>query len=572
MNYKKFPKRPFQKIALSFSGGGYRATGFHLGAMSYLNRTQYQGKPLLLNVEMISTVSGGTLTGIVYALKTVQGASFEEFYAFLLERLTSEDLVREGISMLNNDAQWNNEHKTKNLINAFAELYNKKFTDGKVLKDLISDNSHLKNFVFNSTEFNNGINFRFKNPDNTKDKNYSGNFYNRVPNEISSFIKLGDIMAASSCFPGGFEPILWPKDFVYNGGDIIMNAKTANSLDTGLMDGGIYDNQGIESILNYKKHKAPYFDLVIISDVASPFMEPYKAVDESSKPVLKKLTIKAVSSKIKALSKTVDRALIFLMVLFLALPLLSNYANTIWTGICITSAIFMLGTFIIKRIITVKIKNERKQAFDWFNEKIPPFYIEKLSNLKIEEMSVARLLPLLLNRLNSLVSLLMDVFLKITRRLNYDKLYADERYTFRRISNLVKELTVYDFNMRLNREGKIDKASENPNSLLTNNYDETVGREISKVVEEASGFGTTLWFTDKEKTDGMLNKLVATGQMTMCYNLIKYIEKIKYEKDNMFSALQPEVRKELDEMLRLCERDWLQFKENPFIMTNKLNF
>ena len=69
----KIPKHPLQRIAISCSGGGYRAASFHLGALSYLNRVQFKGKPLLENVKMISTVSGGTLTGIVYALYKQRG-------------------------------------------------------------------------------------------------------------------------------------------------------------------------------------------------------------------------------------------------------------------------------------------------------------------------------------------------------------------------------------------------------------------------------------------------------------------------------------------------------------------
>src|ERR1700761_7840434 len=111
---------PLAKIALSFSGGGYRAASFHLGTMSYLNRLSFQGKPLLENIKMISTVSGGTITGIVYALYCQQGKSFDETYTFLMDKLRRLDLLKMGIEKLNPDAQWNNPFKRKNLINAFA--------------------------------------------------------------------------------------------------------------------------------------------------------------------------------------------------------------------------------------------------------------------------------------------------------------------------------------------------------------------------------------------------------------------------------------------------------------------
>src|SRR5687768_7026588 len=114
------PPQPFEKIALSCSGGGYRAASFHLGSMSYLNNLQFNGKPLLENVKLISTVSGGTITGIVYALMKQENKSFAEIYNFLLEKLMELDLVKTGIMRLNPDAPWINLNKSKNLINAFA--------------------------------------------------------------------------------------------------------------------------------------------------------------------------------------------------------------------------------------------------------------------------------------------------------------------------------------------------------------------------------------------------------------------------------------------------------------------
>ena len=62
-------KTPFEKIALSLSGGGYRAAAFHLGSMAYLDHAKFDGISLLENVKIISTVSGGTITGVFYAYR-----------------------------------------------------------------------------------------------------------------------------------------------------------------------------------------------------------------------------------------------------------------------------------------------------------------------------------------------------------------------------------------------------------------------------------------------------------------------------------------------------------------------
>src|SRR5690606_18169445 len=106
MEMNQLSTSPFEKIAMGMSGGGYRAGAFHLGALSYLNKLEYNGTSLLSHIKMISTVSGGSITGIVYVIQKQEGKSFEEIYQFLLKKLKSIDLVQEGIKKLNPDAIW----------------------------------------------------------------------------------------------------------------------------------------------------------------------------------------------------------------------------------------------------------------------------------------------------------------------------------------------------------------------------------------------------------------------------------------------------------------------------------
>ncbi|HWB93642.1 MAG TPA: patatin-like phospholipase family protein, partial [Puia sp.] len=233
------PATPLEKIAFSCSGGGYRAASFHLGTMSYLHRLSYQGKPLLENVKMLSTVSGGTITGIVYTLQRQQGKSFPEIYHFLLQKLQTLDLLKLGIEKLNPDAPWQNPYKRKNLINAFAELYDEHFTQGATFAALEEMSCHLEAVAFNSTEFDNAVDFRFRN----HGTGIFGNYYLRIGRAQATEVRLSDAMAASTCFPGGFEPILWPDDFLYPGASALETLK--RGAPTGIMDGGIYDNQGI---------------------------------------------------------------------------------------------------------------------------------------------------------------------------------------------------------------------------------------------------------------------------------------------------------------------------------------
>ncbi|WP_293311074.1 patatin-like phospholipase family protein [Pedobacter sp. UBA5917] len=94
INEIKVPENPLNHIALSLSGGGYLAASFHLESMFYLNKVTLKNKPLLENVKMISTVSGGTITGVVYALMMQQKKDFDTFYKFLLDNLQNLDLIK----------------------------------------------------------------------------------------------------------------------------------------------------------------------------------------------------------------------------------------------------------------------------------------------------------------------------------------------------------------------------------------------------------------------------------------------------------------------------------------------
>lgn len=553
------PERPLERIALSLSGGGYRAASFHLGSMSYLNRVSYNNTPLLENVKMISTVSGGTITGVVYSLMKQDQRSFGEIYSFIMERLETVDLLKEGIEKLGPKGKWENGEKAVNLINSFAELYDKHFTAGKTFSVFDEMRSHLEAVVFNSTEFRYAINFRFRN----WGSGYFGNKNIRVPHDAAGEVKLSDAIAASSCFTGGFEPLLWPKDFMHGKSDNlrVLN-KSAEQL--GLMDGGIYDNQGIESILLYndsKKERA--FDLVIISDVASPYMEPYRATPQNDTEGFRKLSVDQINRKARRISRMATLVLLALTALFALLPMLDNYSHNFTNGILLGLAGGFLILFIAKLWIASRVKKISRYINTTIKKLVPPFHLEKLRHLKIEQLAFGRLEPLVMDRINSLVKLMMDVFLKIVRRLNYDKLYDNPDFGNRRISNLIRELTEEDFSNKRSTAG-----NARSNSVIGNDYETAIGPAIKKIAEESAVFGTTLWFTDEPgRLDSMLNKLVATGQFTMCYNLIVYLESLMFDDKNDFNAYAQDTKDEVRKLYETVVADWQMFKVDPMFLT-----
>jgi hypothetical protein len=76
----------------------------------------------------------------------------------------------------------------------------------------------LQEVIFNATEFRTGIAFRFQYCANKKGKIGNGNI--SIDRSDAADIRIADIVAASSCFPGGFEPLAFPGDFNWSDADI----------------------------------------------------------------------------------------------------------------------------------------------------------------------------------------------------------------------------------------------------------------------------------------------------------------------------------------------------------------
>ena len=69
-----------KKIGLALSGGGYRAAAYHIGTLRALHRLG-----ILDKVDVISSVSGGSITAAYYALNK---ENYEDFEKSFIERLS----------------------------------------------------------------------------------------------------------------------------------------------------------------------------------------------------------------------------------------------------------------------------------------------------------------------------------------------------------------------------------------------------------------------------------------------------------------------------------------------------
>ena len=589
MNSPKLPTKPLERIAMTLSGGGYRAASFHLGAFDYLNQVKLGEKPLLQNVRLISTVSGGTICGALYAHMLKNGHSFEAYFQRMHVFMRDYDLIGKGLEKLTYDKNWE-KHKRKNLINAFSQIYDRDLLDGATFKefmDLPDEKVHLDEVIFNATEFKHGLWFRFQN------EGYCGNKFINLNEDEKAELKLGDIVAASSCFPSGFEPLAFPHDFAHESAtNLKLKCKYEDYQNgpVGLMDGGIVDNQGIQSALlsekrlrrriarqkkdddadedfrDYFQDIERQYDLMFVSDVSSPYMEQLGLAESNSSEFLESLSLGKIVAWLNKMNN-LFRLFIILFVISAVFLGISLY-NPEWLpgegrgfsgGFAFLCGLFLLpvlGYIYFKR----KIRNEINEAHPGSDEYepgkryqirdfVPPYYQRYLPYFSKLNLKVLK--PMTEDRVTSVLSMVNDVFMKQVRRLLYTQLYTDDNWDFRRLANHIYELRAGDLSKRYYYQS-LDRELQH------------VSDQISAAAAKATSMGTTLWFTDEEKEDGMIEHLIACGQFATCYNLLEYLCLIRAEAD--YQQLDEQVRASLDDLWDQMMRDWRQFQKDPFFM------
>ena len=356
---------------------------------------------------------------------------------------------------------------------------------------------------------------------------------------------MADILASSSCFPGGFEPINFPTDFIYDGARNLKTLSQHPAYPIGIMDGGIVDNQGIEPVLlaeDRMKRRAANpdsggkeLDLIIISDVASPYMEAYVASVQNKPKGWRSLT--------PAFILSLNTILLLLSAFGMYWFVKNNWIT--WALISTSVSTITLVGFVLGRTL----KNLPRKFG------VPDFFMMPLGKLLRLKLQVYE--TLIANRKNSMLKLINDVFLKHVRRLNYNSVYEDSApgWKNRRITNAIYELRTGEARLA----GKIEKGLL-PGYLLPS-------PAVQAVATEAASMGTTLWFTpDELKKKNMMNVLIACGQFTVCWNLLEYIHLLKKDSEN--TTVHHQQLLAAEESMR---KDWEAFNADPFWMVKHLN-
>ena len=609
MSLTELPLHPFKNIAVGLSGGGFRAASYSLGNLSYLEHLKYdkeKGISLLDNVNFISSASGGTITSALYSAGRHKGENFIDCYRKLLKTvLPGDNLLNTVLEKLNDDKQWNTPGNTKrrNIINSFAKVYDEKIFNGDcfgVFKK--QEKPEGLEVCFNSTEFTRGFSFRFQ--ANGTGRTGNSFVFFKESDEAPDKIKLGDILAASSCFPGGFEPIAFPEDFAYKNEKTELTSKSLRDHvilkeyngaeqplketdSIGLMDGGINDNQGLDSAMladtrrRNNKDPRPPFDLIFITDVTSYFMDPYKVPEEKENTGWRTSTMESVLANVKkAMRKltlfTTIAFLIFLAAIagiFLCTNTLGKNISLVLTGLSASFLIIrlllwwfvfkknkMLLSF-IKETDEIDINTIIKEKLPSINKFSPEIVNKLLGYFKKTRLGVLE--QMVLARTNSVVTMASDVFLKHIRRKIFDHFYQDNRWENRRANNFVYELSPGNLSFR--EKLLQEKPWTSPHIITTL----SPSKAITDIAFEARNMGTTLWFDENDTKTEKLKQLVACGQFTCCVNLLQYCIDLEYKIENNLLTLTEDDKLILDEIHHQLESDWKRFKTDPYFLYNE---
>lgn len=244
--YLPLPPPQRHGIGLCLSGGGFRATLFHLGA---LKRLQELG--ILAKLWTVSSVSGGSIASAHLATRApwpiaISGAEWDERLGAPLRALTGRNLRTPPL--LRRLLPWN-WLRSSTAVEALAKSFERRLTS-----IALGELPALPIFVFSATDMAFGDNWTFQ-------KDRMGAYQPGYVTPFPADWPLARAVAASACFPPVFNPmrLAFRKESFVDGHAFAGKERDEAFEDLRLTDGGNYDNLALEPV--WKKHET-----VLVSD------------------------------------------------------------------------------------------------------------------------------------------------------------------------------------------------------------------------------------------------------------------------------------------------------------------
>jgi predicted acylesterase/phospholipase RssA len=517
--------QPFDEIALALSGGGYRAAAFHLGTLDSLHRLG-----LLRSVHVLSTVSGGTLTGLKYALSVTEGRVFEDFYRELYDFLGTTNVIGKSLVGLQPPQNSPFAKQMPSLIRSAAEVYaSPSMLGDKTFAVILADQaSHLREASFNATEFRTANYFRFQRSASPRARIGNGNF--TIRREVAEMIRLADIAAASSCFPSAFEPLRFPDDFLWPQRLEEVRRQLGENFDqcVPLMDGGIFDNQGVDSIVRAYERGNAQIGLLIVSDTTQRNPSLFEFTPEKKRGWLTVGTLVKLAWIVFVISVVTT---ITLIIAWRQSILASRFhlVGLFLYGVPIILSSFLAGAlWWIRRLY----KEGQKQVADLTTLKLWPF---------LKHLTTPELINLISGRAKSLIALTASVFMKRIRGLVYKDINVHPNYEGRQFANLIYDLD------DMSKFGPAIAQDLSPTGEF---------RELTALAEKVE---TSLWINNPDE----LRNLVACGQVTTCFNLMRYILQDRANELKTSGSREEQVYKDAVALWDALKRNRYAFLREP---------
>jgi NTE family protein len=257
-----------KRIGIALSGGGYRAAAYHLGTLRALNRLG-----ILDKIDVISSVSGGSITAAYYALHKDDYESFEQSFITKLQKgvlnlsiinlfviilLIALSVLLFGwwILLLDLGLLFAFNYQLLPFSFWIEHAYNKLFFEKMMLSQL----PETLTLAINSTDVATGTLFTFS---RLKMAGYSYEGKSKEKMFEQTNFPLARAVMASSCVPFAFSPIKIDKKYY---------AVPFPEIDKRplLIDGGLYDNQGTHKLS--EKNSSYHTQLIIVSDAGTSEM------------------------------------------------------------------------------------------------------------------------------------------------------------------------------------------------------------------------------------------------------------------------------------------------------------
>ncbi|MGF1709531.1 patatin-like phospholipase family protein [Vibrio kagoshimensis] len=254
-------------IILAFSGGGTRAAALSYGVLEQLRDTQIvingKQKRLLDEVDVISSVSGGSFTSAYYGIH--QDKIFDSYKSDFLYRDVKDDLV----SIILSPVHW---FSSLGRTDAANQYYEENIFGSATFNDIDPQSSPY--IIINASDITTGLRFSF-----------IQEYFDLLCSDIGEY-PISKAVAASAAVPVLFEPVVLENyegcyeqlqrqaaqvvtnDLSYQSKKTIQDIRDYSDKDSNryihLVDGGITDNLGLLAIYDllelgnfHSKHVMP---------------------------------------------------------------------------------------------------------------------------------------------------------------------------------------------------------------------------------------------------------------------------------------------------------------------------